>query len=406
MTRPPDPFKLYPDEPNEPPLRVVEPPEGDDPGPMPTPAHPNAPTTTGTVPSHPLHTVTLEEFAAVEEEGAEPLLGDRNQALIPEDGDVMIYGDGGAGKTTLALDLTAHWAAGDDWLGIRISRPLACLLIENEGPRPLFRRKVGRKIAGWAGSDLGGRARVLEEPWAGFTLADQDHRQMLAAEIREHDLDVVVIGPLVCAGMEAAGTLQETREFQKLLGDVRRRADRRVAFILIHHENRAGKVSGAWEGTGDTLLHVTGMGRGKTRLHVQKARWASDYHAATLNLAWTEGDGFTVEDKPEVTDDDLAEQMLEVIAHDPGTGWTRVEEAIPGVRSARRRAIRDRLLTAGQLVNIGKEDGVAVWLTECPQRKAARLFLPDDPTIRHLRPDPDADGTQLELSASARGEGQ
>jgi hypothetical protein len=46
-----------------------------------------------------------------------------------------------------------------------------------------------------------------------------------------------------------------------------------------------------------------------------------------------------------------------------------------------------------------------VWLTECPERKAARLYLPDDPTIRHLRPDPDAAGTQMLWPASAKGEG-
>jgi hypothetical protein len=129
--------------------------------------------------------------------------------------------------------------------------------------------------------------------------------------------NVVIIGPIVCAGMEAAGTLQDVREFLRLLTDVRRRAGRRVTFILIHHENRAGKVSGAWEGATDTLLHVTLMGQGHTRLHIQKARWASDYHAQTINLTWTGQDAYQVEDKPELTDDDIAEQMLAVIAGNP-----------------------------------------------------------------------------------------
>ena len=46
--------------------------------------------------------VTLEKFVAVDEPGAAALLGTEDAALIPEGGDVMIYGDGGAGKTTLA----------------------------------------------------------------------------------------------------------------------------------------------------------------------------------------------------------------------------------------------------------------------------------------------------------------
>jgi len=41
---------------------------------------------------------TLAEFAATKEDGADPLLGDKDQVLIPANGDVMMYGDGGAGK--------------------------------------------------------------------------------------------------------------------------------------------------------------------------------------------------------------------------------------------------------------------------------------------------------------------
>src|SRR5262245_45231653 len=86
--------------------------------------------------------VTLEDFAATEEEGAEPLLADADGgAVIPEGGDVMIYGDGGAGKTTLANDLACHLGAGDDWLGLPIADSKRVLLVELEGPRPLFRKK-------------------------------------------------------------------------------------------------------------------------------------------------------------------------------------------------------------------------------------------------------------------------
>jgi hypothetical protein len=128
--------------------------------------------------------------------------------------------------------------------------PLRCLVIENEGPRPQFRRKIDRKLTGWTGAPLGDRVRVVDEPWAEFTFANDTQRQQLADMIRGDDLDVVIIGPLVCAGMVAAGTLQETREFLQLLADVRRRAGRPVTFVLVHHENRAGKVSGRGKAPG------------------------------------------------------------------------------------------------------------------------------------------------------------
>jgi RecA-family ATPase len=48
--------------------------------------------------------VTFDEFADVQEEGAEAILGDEENAIFGEDFDVMIYGDGGAGKSTLTID--------------------------------------------------------------------------------------------------------------------------------------------------------------------------------------------------------------------------------------------------------------------------------------------------------------
>jgi hypothetical protein len=277
-----------------------------------------------------LTVVTLDAFAAVVEEGADALLGDRNDILIPTNGDVMVYGDGGAGKTTLCLDLACHLSAGAGWLGIEVARPLRVLLIENEGPRPLFRAKTGRKLKGWLGGALGGRLHVVEQPWAAFTFADEAMRAALATAIAEHDIDIVIIGQLAAAGMNEAGTLQEVRQFIGLCNDVRRRSGRHVTFVLIHHENKGGKVSGAWEGAGDTLLHVQGMGHGRTRLHVQKARWSTSWHAQTLELLWTEGESFAVVDKPEVSDDDLAALLLAFIGESPGTGWKRVEDGTSG----------------------------------------------------------------------------
>jgi hypothetical protein len=85
--------------------------------------------------------------------------------------------------------------------------------------------------------------------------------------------------------MNEAGTLQQVRDFLKLVHAVRTKAGRRLAVILAHHENKGGTVSGAWEGSGDTLLHVEARGNGSTDLHVQKARWSPEHHGAKLKLA-------------------------------------------------------------------------------------------------------------------------
>ncbi len=114
--------------------------------------------------------VTLDEFAAVDEPGAEALLGDGDDALIPAEATSWSTATAAPAKPPSAVDLACHLAAGDDWLGITVARPLTVLLIENEGPRPLFRAKADRKLKAWAGSPLGGQVRIVETPWATLTL--------------------------------------------------------------------------------------------------------------------------------------------------------------------------------------------------------------------------------------------
>jgi hypothetical protein len=327
--------------------------------------------------------VSLDTFADTEEEGEEAVLGDRDNAVIPEAGDVMVYGDGGAGKTTLVVDLGCHLAAGNDWLGVRVSEPRRVLLIENEGPRARFRRKLRRKRNAWAGSELGGRVEVLEAPWAAFTFASEQWRGVLADAVREREVDVVIVGPVASAGMEKAGTLQEVREFLALVADVRKRSGRRLVVLLVHHEAKGGKVSGAWEGAGDTLIHVSKQVHGRMRLEWQKTRWASDYHATALTLLWAEGDTFRVEEEPaELGDDAWAERIVEEIRKRPATTWGPVEQATPGLERTRRNELRDELFKRRRIVNVRRrqsEPDVAEY--ELVQGAKARLYVADHPDV-------------------------
>jgi AAA domain len=78
--------------------------------------------------------VSIEEFCSVEEPGAVALVGTAENALIPEDSDIMFYGDGGASKTTLCIDLACHLATPKDWLGHPLANRARVLLIECQGP--------------------------------------------------------------------------------------------------------------------------------------------------------------------------------------------------------------------------------------------------------------------------------
>jgi hypothetical protein len=325
----------------------------------------------------------------VEEPGAKPVVGTLDDALIAEGTDVMVYGDGGAAKTTLVIDLACHLAAGDDWHGVAIPQTRRVGLIENEGPRPLLRRKVQRKLAGWeaSGSPIEGRVVMADEPWLQVDLADETIRQELAEAIAALELDLVVIGPLAASGMYEAGTLADVRAFLRWLADVRRQAGRPVTFILVHHESKSGKVSGAWEAAGDTLLHVQSPTKGHTQLDVQKARWSSTHHGAKIALAWTPGEGFAVEEVTEVTDEDAAEHLIEFITAHAGTNWKPVEKAIEGVGNDRLVTIRDRLLRQGVIVNVTNIDRRQRITDEVEQGKRASLYVADDPAIRQLARD-------------------
>ena len=335
----------------------------------------------------PLHAVPAEEFAAVDEASAEPLLGDTETTVLAAGGLLVAYGDGGAGKTTLILDQAVHLAAGHDWLGLPVPRPCRVLWIEDEGPRGKFREKLRAKLAAWDGPSIEGRLIVLEEPWALFTFAEEPHRRGLLELVRDHEIDVLIAGPVQRLGVEGGGTTAEVQAFLRLLDELRAELDRPLAYSLIHHENKAGDVSGAWEGNCDTLMHVQARGNGHTAVRWGKVRWGSSLHGKSWKLLWRSGEAFELDETPETTDEEIADQIVHAVRESPGASWNKIEGPL-SAKAVRKRTIRDQLLADGLLVNGGTG-------------KRMRLFLPEDLAHEQLRPEWDAPGTH---PASPRGE--
>lgn len=344
----------------------------------------------------------IEEFAAVKEPGAEPLARAAvGGTLIPARGKVLVFGDGGAGKTTLVLDLCFALAAGEPWLGlVDVDRPLRIAWIENEGPRQEFRDKQEAKLAA-TGARLDGRIVFLEEPWGEFTFAEESYRRALALELTEREIDLLVFGPVATSGMVGGGTPDEIRAFDALLDDVLRLVERPFAIVAIHHENRAGQVSGAWERVPDTLVHVTAQGHGRTRVLWKKARWASALHGTTTHLLWGDGETYTLaETRPEVTADTIAEQLLAAARANGGLTWTKLRDRkVDGERlihgtGEQIAAVRDRLLADGSLTNAATVDGrYILWAADDPAapRSDARTDserLPFAPAPDEADPDP------------------
>jgi len=264
---------------------------------------------------------TMREFAAVEEIPEPALLGTRSDTILPANGVLLMYGDGGAGKTTLSLDAVVHLADGREWLGLEVGKPVRSLVIENEGPRAKFRQILNEKLATLNGSSAGDEISILEEPWTQFTVADPGLREDVAGLVNEREVDLIVLGPLATVGMVGGGTPDEISRFEALLRELREGFSRPVAFWIVHHENKSGDVSGAWERVPDTLVHVQGAGNGHTRFVFRKARWSSEFHGSTLNLVWTEGRTFAV---AEPDDRDYYADVLKVFRDDDR--WRTVHE--------------------------------------------------------------------------------
>jgi hypothetical protein len=300
-----------------------------------------------------LRAVPAREFADVDEASAEPLLGDADDTVLSAGGTMMLFGKGGSGKTTLELDLAVHLTAGLPWFNIPVPRQCSVLLLENEGPRGKFRVKLRTKFRTWNADNL----LVVESPWGEFTFDDEKLRAALVDVIQENDVDVLMAGPVLQLGVKGGGTPSEITEFMKLVDRVRVDLSRPLAVVLVHHDNKAGTVSGAWEGMTDTLAHVYAYGNGTTRIEWEKVRWGSTLHGTTWKLRWSGDLDFELDDTPARTDDDVEADVLHQIMTNPGINTSGLYAAVVG-RRERVNEVRERLIEEGRVkvVRRGKQE--------------------------------------------------
>jgi hypothetical protein len=239
--------------------------------------------------------MSFADFAVREFPVAEPLLGEPGKVFLAAGSLFMAYGADGSGKSTLTADGIVHLAAGEDWLGIKVPRPVRVCAIENEGPPGLFQGKLNDKLEHWTGPDPRPNLFVYASPWGAFTFADPEGRAALTAFCDEHQVDLVAANPTLGLGVGTSGRPDETQQFVDWLigcGLWTRRA-----FWLNHHENKAGQISGDWGRHPDTrvLLQQDGN-RQRTKLTWRKTRWATlEPGERVLMLEWeVQGQGYRV----------------------------------------------------------------------------------------------------------------
>ena len=275
--------------------------------------------------------LSYAEFAARDFPAAEPLLGEEGKLFLAVGSLFMVYGADGSGKSTWAIDGIVHLAAGVDWLGIPVPRPVRVCVIENEGPPSLFQQKLRDKIASWEGPDPTPNLFFFARPWGEFTFADPDARMALREFCVEHRIDVVTANPTLGLGVSASGRPDETQQFVDWLVECGLKST--LAFWLLHHENQAGQISGDWGRHPDTKVFLQRDGSHKrTKLDWAKTRWATLEPAdKTVMLEWvTETQGYTVTELATTTasDTELDEQLNAYLTAHPASSTRDVQAGV------------------------------------------------------------------------------
>jgi hypothetical protein len=268
---------------------------------------------------------------------------------------VMLYGDEGAGKTTGLVDLTAHTAAGLPWLELPAARNLRWLLIENESAPGMFQRLLEEKRDRWEVDPAwfdNVHVHGGEGLWGIFDFRNETHRQALWAYCREQQIDLVGVNPTFGVGGPGSGKPDETQAFvDTMLRPAGLWQD--TAFVLLHHENKAGQVSGDWGRQPDTVIQFErDPEQPRTRLTWHKLRYSSELGERKRKqlLEWVpEHKGFRVSDvdlSGAVSDDELYGRLDAFLSAHPRSATGIVKKKVHGTD--------ERLV---QLLKQGEDEG-------------------------------------------------
>ena len=276
---------------------------------------------------------------------ATPLLGEPGQVFLAIGSLLLVYGGEGTGKSTWTVDGIAHLAAGRAWLGIPVPRPVRFCVVENEGPPSLFQQKLAEKAATWEGSsEWTENVYVFQAPWGEFSFADADARLALAGFCDEHDIDVVTANPTLGLGVADSGRPDETQRFVDWLVECGLKSTR--AFWLLHHENKAGQISGDWGRHPDTKAQLQLDGnQPRTKLSWEKTRWAvlpTESMAKACILEWVvETKGYTVLELTAVgaSDSDLEDRIADYLCAHPWASTRSVWGGVQGTNDRIRRLL-------------------------------------------------------------------
>lgn len=314
----------------------------------------------------------LRAFLARDLPPAESLVGVTRGGtnLLPRYGWVMPWGREGSGKTSILVDLLFHAAAGIDWLGYTIERPVRVVCIVNEGIPGGFQDKLRQKLDTWPHDRdaVQDNLAVYASPWGAFTFADAAMAAHAYDYAHDFAADYLALDPLHTLGTTGAGSPAETEQFKHTLRHFG--VWDSIGVITAHHSNKLGIVSGDWGRHPDTVIRIEKDGKNPaTKLTLEKARPADPAELGVpFMLEWdVETFGYVrralPEATPKVSDDELEHRIRERLE---ATGK-------PESKTSLRKTVQGANDRIGDVIEAGIERGVFVNIATTPGRITIRL---------------------------------
>lgn len=254
--------------------------------------------------------------------------------LIPENGLTIIYGDPGAGKSFITLDMALRSAYGMDWHGIA-TKQVGVLYIAGEG-----RHGLGKRITGWRKEHAmeGVEAPFVLQPVAAHLL-DKDHRAKLIRTIEAIIAEISFpIGLIIIdtVSRSIAGQDENKQESMSLFVDACAALQNFTngAVIGVHHsgkdKDRGMRGSTVLLGGCDASLRLT-KDEQTVKLEIEKQKDAEEIAPIYLNMKkveWAIGLGNAENTlvpektgKPSIDSKQLSRRQADMIFDEVDAAW-------------------------------------------------------------------------------------
>lgn len=232
------------------------------------PLPPSAPPPQPAAPSIALPEITADSFAG------KPIPEMRShdaKGMIPGVGVTLIYGDGGTGKSTVAIQLAASTVLGRDWLGVHVRRG-PVYYFSAEDPIDVMHKRLA-DYAAFIGADLAAMAGLHIAPMLGrdCVMAENNGKGIIqktavfhavAARVAAVKPALIIMDNAIDIFAGDANDAAQVKQFMHLLSGLSIIADSPV--VLLAHPSRSGMANGTGDGNS---VHWSNSARSRLYLY-------------------------------------------------------------------------------------------------------------------------------------------